>query len=41
MTRNKKIKLSSPQIKWREFLFTFLSLRKNEIAQGRYIEKFD
>jgi dTDP-4-amino-4,6-dideoxygalactose transaminase len=41
MTRNQKIKLSSPQIKWREFLFTFLSLRKNEIAQGRYIEKFE
>jgi len=41
MNRNSKIKLSSPQIKWREYLFTFLSLKNNEIAQGRYIEKFE
>ena len=41
MTRNSKIKLSSPQIKWREYLFTFLALMNNEIAQGRYIEKFE
>ena len=38
---NYRIKLSTPQIKFREYLYLLKSLKSNQIAQGEYIEKFE